>query len=68
MGNFSIFLLSSLLAVPIGDIAVGRALQTPCQTLQVTTRVCAAPWSWCYPEHGENWRVGSWWKDFTLPT
>lgn len=45
MGNFSIFLLSSLLAVPIGDIAVGRALQAPCQRLQVTPRVRDAPWT-----------------------
>lgn len=70
MGNFSLFLLSSLLAVPIDDVAVGRALQALCQALQVTPKssCCTLDRSWSYPEHGENWRIGSWWKDFTLPT
>lgn len=45
MGNFNIFLLSSLLAAPIGDIAVVQVLQSPRQTLQVTPRARAAPWT-----------------------
>lgn len=51
-----------------GDIAVGWALQEPCQALQVTPRAPAAPASWCHPDHGENWRAGSGWKGFTPPT
>lgn len=44
-GNSSIFLLSSLLVVPIGGFVVGRALQAQCQALQVTPRARAAPWT-----------------------
>lgn len=27
---------------------------------------CTLDRSWCHPEHGKNWGVGSWWKDHTL--